>query len=233
MEQRWEAWGKRPFQFTTFACIQFVVLSAIAMLVYSGGTVADPNSRGYSFFDNFFSDLGLTISRSGAPNTPSMALFITALTLAGLGLVVFFVAAPQFFWRERVLRVLSLLGSAFGVLSGLCFIGVAWTPANLMAGPHGQVTLWAFQTFLVVVVFYDLAIVLNPRFANVYALVYFLFAVFLGAYIALMMFGPRADTARGAMIQATGQKLIVYAAIACMFIQGRGAARLRERGTGL
>lgn len=229
MEQRWQDLGKRPFQFTMFACIQFVVLSAIAMLVYPGGSAGDPNSRGYSFFNNFFSELGLTVTRSGAPNTASMILFITSLTLAGLGLVAFFVAAPQFFWRERVLRVLSVLGSVFGVLSGLCFIGVAWTPANLAAGPHGQVTLWAFQTFLVVVVFYDLAILLNPRFSNSYALVYFLFAMLLGAYIGLMLFGPRADSARGAMIQATGQKLIVYAAIICMFIQARGAAHLRER----
>jgi hypothetical protein len=230
VEQRWSVWGKRPFQFTMFACVQFVLLSALAMWLYPGGTHADPTSRGYSFLQNFFSDLGLTVALNGAPNTASMILFITSLTLAGLGLVAFFVAAPQFFWRERLLRVPSVLGSVFGVLSGLCFIGVAWTPANLAAGPHGQVTLWAFETFLVVVVFYDLAILLNPRFANVYALVYFLFAVLLGAYIGLMIYGPRADTPRGVMIQATGQKLIVYAAIACMFIQARGAAQLRERG---
>jgi hypothetical protein len=230
MEQRWRAWGKRPFQFSTSACVQFVLLSAIAMLLYPGGSHADPASRGYSFFNNFFSDLGLTVTPNGTPNTASMILFVTSLTLAGLGLVAYFIAAPQFFWRERLLRVLSVLGSIFGVLSGLCYIGVAWRPANLAAGPHGQFTLWAFQAFLVVVVFYVLAILLNPRYGNGYALVYFLFAVLLAAYIGLLMYGPRADTERGVMIQATGQKLIVYAAIVCMFIQSRGAAHLRERG---
>jgi hypothetical protein len=228
MQERWRAWGERPFRLTTLACVQFVVLSAIAMLLYPGGSRADPASGRYSFFNNFFSDLGLTTAINGAPNTASMILFIIGLTVAGLGLVLFFVTAPQFFQRERFLRVLSALGSLFGALSGLCFIGVAWSPANLAAGPHGQFTLWAFQTFLVVVVFYVLAILLSPRFPNVYALVYFLFAVLLAGYIVLMMRGPGLDTAQGVSIQATGQKLIVYAAILCMFIQARGAARLRR-----
>jgi hypothetical protein len=230
MRERWKAWGERPFRFTEFACVQFVVLSAIAMLLYPGGSRADTASRGYSFFNNFFSDLGLTTAINGSPNTASMILFIVGLTVAGLGLMVFFVAAPQFFQREGFLRVLSALGSIFGVLSGLCYIGVAWSPANLAAGPHGQFTLWAFQTFLVVVVFYVLAILLSPRFPNVYALVYFLFAVLLAAYIVLMMRGPGIDTTQGVMIQATGQKLIVYAAILCMFIQARGALRLSRMG---
>ncbi len=230
MQERWRAWGERPFRFTTLACAQFVVLSAVAMLLYPGGSRADPATGRYSFFNNFFSDLGLTTAINGAPNTAAMILFVIGLTVAGLGLIVFFVAAPQFFQRERFLRVLSALGSLFGVLSGLCYIGVAWSPANLAAGPHGQFTLWAFQSFLVVVVFYVLAILLSPRVPNVYALVYFLFAVLLAGYIVLMMRGPGIDTTQGVMIQATGQKLIVYAAILCMFIQARGASQLRRTG---
>jgi hypothetical protein len=230
VERRWKAWGKRPFQWTMVACIQFVVLTTIAMVVYPDGSRADPTGRGYSFFNNFFSELGLAVTRNGTPNTPSMVLFITALTVAGLGLVMFFVAALQFFWGKRALRVLSILGSVFGVISGLCYVGVAWTPADLAAGPHGQFTLWAFQAYLVAAVFYAIATLLNRSYPKVYALVYVAFAVLLAGYVWLMMNGPGLDTARGVMIQATGQKIIVYAAIVCMFIQSHGAARLRARG---
>jgi len=231
MTRQWESWGKRPFRATTWACVQFMVLSTIAMLVYPGGSHADPTSRGYSFFTNFFSDLGLTVSRSGASNRASMVLFIIALTLAGLGLIIFFLAAPQFFWRRRGLRVLSILGSIFGVISGVCYIGVAWSPANLAAGPHGQFTLWAFEAFLGAAVFYSIATLFQPRYPKVYAAVYIAFALLLAAYVWLMMTGPGLETSRGVMIQATGQKIIVYAAIICMFIQGYGAVHLPERGS--
>jgi hypothetical protein len=230
MVKKWQAWGRRPFQWTLFACAQFVLFSTLAMWLYPGGSFRDPASPGYSFFNNFFSELGLTVTRSGAPNTPSLVLFVIALTLAGLGLVVFCIAVPQFFWHRRGLRLLSILGSVFGVLSGLCFIGVAWTPANLVPAWHGTVTLWAFQAYLVVAVIYSVATLLHPNYPKVFALAYVAFAALLAGYVWLMMNGPAADTVRGVMIQATGQKAIVYAAIVCMFVQSYGALRLRASG---
>ena len=230
MQARWRIWGVRPFRWAKYACVQFVVLTSVAMLSYPGGSRADPQSRGYSFFNNFFSELGLTATVNGTPNTPSMILFITALTLAGLGLVLFFVTVPQFFWRTRTLRVLSILGSVFGVIAGLCYVGVAFTPADLALGPHGQFTMWAFQTFLVAAVFYAIATLLNQNYRKVYALVYFAFTVLLAGYVWLMMNGPGLDTAWGVMIQATGQKIISYAAIVCIYIQSHGAARIRANG---
>ena len=58
------------------------------------------------------------------------------------------------------------------------------------------------------------------------------FAALLVGCVWLMMTGPRPDTPRGVMIQATGQKAIVYVAIVCTLIQSWGAARLHERGLG-
>ena len=90
MPETWRGWGKRPFQFTTLACVQFVVLTTVAMLLYPGGSRADPTSRGYSFFNNFFSELGLTVTSAGTPKRASLILWVIALTVAGLGMVVFF-----------------------------------------------------------------------------------------------------------------------------------------------
>lgn len=230
MQKRWSAWGDRPFLFTAFGCVLFVISTVIAMLLYPGGSVADPTSRGYSFFHNFFSSLGLTVAVNGAANTWSFVLFVGGLILAGLGLVWFFVAAPQFYRRTRAQTALSLAGSVFGVLSGLCYMGVALTPANLVPGPHARFTLWAFQAFLLTAVLYAIATWLNQAYPRGYAWVYGGFAVLLAGYVWLMLSGPDFDTVRGAMIQATGQKVIVYAAILCMLIQSVGAIRVWERG---
>jgi hypothetical protein len=216
---------KWPFKFAIFACVQFLVLTVIAMLTYPGGSIMDAPTSRYSFFSNFFSELGMTVTRSGEPNTVSMILFVTALTLAGAGMIVFFAAMPQFFRKKRVVYGLSWLGSAFGMVSGASYIGVAFTPADLLRDLHVDFVLAAFRSFLVVVVFYALVIFLSPKYPNGYAAVYLTFALLLAGYIWLLTQGPDLETARGLVIQATGQKLIVYAAIVCTFVQSCGALR--------
>ena len=101
-------------------------MTAIAMLLYPGGTFVDPSTRGYSFFANFFSDLGATRTPSGATNTLSMILFTSALAIVGIGLAVFFVALTQFFRDSRSGPIFPTTGAVLGVIAGLCFVGVAF-----------------------------------------------------------------------------------------------------------
>ena len=111
--------------------VLFVVLTLVAMWFYPGGTVGDPDTVGYSFFRNFFSDLGRTASRLGTPNTVSAILFFVALTLAGLTLILFFAIMPSFLWRSRAARVPALSGTFFG--AGASFGAAA---ASGSGAPH-------------------------------------------------------------------------------------------------
>jgi hypothetical protein len=116
------------FRLAAATCILFFLMTALAMLLYPGGTFIDPSTRGYSFFANFFSDLGATRTPSGATNTLSMVLFTSALTIVGFGLAVFFIALTQFFRNSRHGSLLPAVGAFLGVVAGLCFVGVAFTP---------------------------------------------------------------------------------------------------------
>ena len=84
---------------------------------FAGGTMADPEQPGYSFFRNFFSELGLTRSYLGEPNTISFVLFTVALAGAGLGIMLLFAVFPSFFQR-RAAKILAILGSIAGIFSG-------------------------------------------------------------------------------------------------------------------
>jgi hypothetical protein len=108
----------------------------------------------------------------------------------------------------------------------VAYVGIAFTPANLLPAPHLQFVLLAFRAFLPAVLFYLVAVLVHPEYPNRYAGVYLIFGILLAAYIALITRGPDIDTAQGVMIQATGQKIIVYAAIITVFIQSWGAAKL-------
>jgi hypothetical membrane protein len=59
-----KSWREKAFIFGMIAAITYAILPLIAMVFYAGGTMVDPNAPGYTFWENFFSDLGMTKSYS-------------------------------------------------------------------------------------------------------------------------------------------------------------------------
>lgn len=215
-----------PYRLAGLASLQFVLLTALAMRSYPGGTNVDHLARGYSFLHNFFSDLGLTVAHNGQPNTVSATLFVIALVSIGLSLVGFALTLPQLFRGHVPLYRLSLAGSIFGVVAGLAYVGIACTPANLLLTWHMRFVQTAFRTFLVLVLCYGLATWRHPAYPRRYAVGWLAFAVLLAGYVWLLIAGPSARTPEGLLIQAAGQKIIVYASIGCVWWQCRGALQL-------
>jgi hypothetical protein len=209
------SWRERVYFLTMLGSSQFVMLTLIAMILYPGGTHADPTTKGYSFFRNFFSDLGLTETISGNPKFASFLLFTVA------ALTIFFFTFPSFFSSSPLGKWLSILGSIVGIVSGLAFIGVA-LPADLYLESHTLAVQIAFLSFFVAVLIYIPPLFLKRGYSKIYAWVFAVFSILLGVYVWLLFEGPSASTTSGLIIQATGQKIIVYAAIISMFIQSHG-----------
>ena len=65
----------------------FILLQIVGMIVYPGGTLHDVSTEGYSFTNNFFSDMGTYAARNGDPNYLSMIIFAFSLTIVGLSLI--------------------------------------------------------------------------------------------------------------------------------------------------
>ena len=204
----------------------FVLLTAAAMIVYPGGTIDDHTRRGYSFFTNCFSDLGRTRTFDGNGNLPARMLFMAAMIDAAATLIVFFrtfaVAAGS--WRRlgsRAAARLSFAGAMLGVASAVCFVGVAFTPWDLYMQQHITFVLWALSLFLLATALNVLAILIEPRLPRRAIWIFAAFAAMLLAYIPLLMIGIRGGTsvAASVVVQATGQKIIVYAAILTVMVQ--------------
>jgi hypothetical protein len=219
-------WRKHIFTLVIIGSILFVLLTLVAMWFYPGGTYTDSTTIGYSFFNNFFSELGFVRSHAGQPKTLSAVLFTFAAMMAGGGLVLFFVAFPQFFVQTQSGGLLSIAGSVFGVLSGICFIGVAFSPADLYLQIHRNFVLWAFRTFPMAAFLYAIAIFRDQHYPNRFALVFLVFGALLIFYVLLLELGPGIHTSEGVTIQATGQKIIVYASILSIMVEACYARRL-------
>ena len=218
-------WHRRAFLFTLYAGLQFLLFTVLAMLLYPGGTFADPGTTGYDFFRNFFSDLGLRQSHSGAFQPLTAGLFVTALSTAGIALILFSFTFRAFFRRSALDRWLGYGGALFGLLAGLGYVGVALTPADLRPEGHMLAVYVAFLAFPVSTACFALAIYRQRRFSNVYGHVLLAFTGLLLVYVGFLFAGPGLESDRGITIQVTAQKTIVYAAIVTLFIAAYGAWR--------
>ena len=207
-------------------CALFVVLSLIAMLTYTGGTVDDHAASGYSFTHNFLSNLGMVTALSGKPNWVSAVLFLLSLSAAGVCLVIFFIIYPRFFQNTHLQKVLSLIGSGLGVLAGISFVGIAFAPADLVRPAHIQFVTWSFRLFPQAVLFYVPVMFMDKRYPKPYAWIFAVTCLMLIGYYLLMTNGPSFTSPEGLVIQVVGQKVISYASILSIGIQSLGAYKV-------
>ncbi len=217
-------WAGAAYRLVIAGILAFLALTTLAMFIYPGGTGINKSSAGYQFFTNFFSDLGRTVAHNGAPNTIASLMFTAAMFCAGGGLIVFFIAFTRFFRHTMVERVISLIATGFGVLAGVCFIGVGLAPSNVDQVMHGSFVLAAFGAFLVATALYAVLILREPAYPNTYAWPFLVFALLLAAYMWVLVRGPR-DT----FIQATAQKIIVYASVGSVLLQAIAAQRVVQK----
>ncbi len=195
-----------------YAALQFVVLVAIAMALYPGGTHWDPTAAHYHLTENFLSDLGATRTWTGATNYLSCALFFFALTTIGAALIAFAWTWRHFAFVHARARWAGFASAAFGTISGAAFIGIAVTPFNLALRPHNTCVLIAFGCLLFYMLFLTIAMAANGASPVQNALnVAYVLAVL--AYVALVVFGPRLSTDHGFRTQVLGQKLVVLASM--------------------
>ena len=221
-------WQKHVYRYVFYGCGLFVLLTVAAMFTYPGGTFTDEITNGYDFFRNFFSDLGRITVAGNRSNIVSAILFFFALSIAGIGLIFFFIAFRAFFRVDQTGRRWSSIGTIIGVASGLCFLGIACAPYDLVFDIHYQLVFWAFRTFLFAVSMYAYVIFRQNNYPRRYGWVFIAFAVFLAAYLGLLELGPEATTPTGLVIQATGQKIIVYVSIISVMAQAWLAYRYRS-----
>jgi hypothetical protein len=209
--------------------VVYALFNLLAMLLYPGGTSSDASVKGYAFFENFFSDLGMVRTYGGQPNTFSMLLFASALAAMGVAFVLFFGIMPGYFTATRLERTASRVGSIAGVAAGLSCVGIAATPWDLLLGAHLTFVYTLSASFLLSVLCYFVAIVANRDYPNRYAAVFAGYAVILGVYVGLMFSGPDLGTTENLALLATGQKVVIYAGMLCWFVQFLGAYAHHQR----
>ncbi len=209
-----------------------MVLTLLAMLFYPGGTLYDASTAGYSFFGNFFSELGLTVTYYGKSNAVSAVIFTFSLTVLGIGIAAFFAVTQYIVGAARSGRATARAGAVFGIAAGLAFIGVAATPANRLLGMHVAFLCIAFPAVMIAAALHSAALFLAGPHLRRFAETHVAAAVLMAGYLMLAAFGPGLKTAYGVRFQAAAQKAAVYPAIAFIIYQSVAALKLAAAARG-
>jgi hypothetical protein len=198
----------------------FIGILLLSMYFYPGSTHSDKTTLTYSLTHNFLSDLGLTIVYSGNQNFISSTLFAFATTSVCVGLMAYFLVMPSIVSRGQFSFRLAQVGSMAGILCGLAFMGVGFTPHNYYPDAHMFVVKVGFQLFLVVMLLHSLAIMKNEVGLNKKLVwIYVIFMAILCYYIYLLNWGPSIKEGNNLAIHVVWQKITVLGLSTTVFVQ--------------
>jgi hypothetical protein len=183
--------------------ILYIIFQSLAMIFYAGGTMDDPSILGYSFWGNTFSDTGRTVAHNGVSNIISMIFFTIAYSSVAILFVPFYYNFPKIFSESSKENKIAMIGSIFGYISSVCFIGVIFTPADILRPPHMIFAYIAYACIFFMAVAYTIALLLQEKMPKFYGYIFAIFSIFFFTILMVEIVGL--NTSRIYLV--AGQKL--------------------------
>jgi len=207
--------------FPRYSICLFISFFCTSIFFYSGGTLHNPNTIGYSFTRNFFSDLGILSEE----NIISVILFAIGLLIVGLNFILYFYNFMKLFNTNTFASKVGKIGSVFGIIGAISFIIIGFTPHNFVHDSHIIAVNWAFRSFCVASILLFYSMYKDNRFELHYALGYLIFSLLIFFYIIVLEFGPSPRESDFTLIfNVISQKIIVLVFILSVFYQSFGNA---------
>ena len=169
-------------QMPRLGVILYLIFTSISIIFYAGGTVRNPDTLGYSFTQNFFSDLG----KLSTDNFLAMIFFSGSLFVVGITFSIYFYYLMKSYNNDS-LGIIAKIGSGLGIIGAICFIGVGFTPHNVLFTHHIFFVNWAFRSFLLSSLLLSIALFKDVRLPSRYGVGYLFFAISIFFYISVNM----------------------------------------------
>ena len=171
------------------AIVLFIFLVIMGAMSYQGGHRLDLNSEGYSFSNNYLSDLGRIKTVAGMDNSIPFYCFNSALIILSVVFSFYFLFLPSVYDESIKIQNISRAGSVFGFLASICFAGVAYTPADLFIDAHIFFADWLFRLMNLTIVFYAVTYVMMKKNYFIFSFIFGIVAMVVTAHIILSDFG--------------------------------------------
>ena len=110
-----------PLDSLRFMACYFMIVNAIAIYLYPGGSLYNYDLTSYSFTENFLSDLGVYKTTGGEINFLSCILFNSSLAMIGFASVSY-AFVPRLFIENKKAYNFSRIAAFICIISGFCYI---------------------------------------------------------------------------------------------------------------
>ena len=212
--------------FSRWAITAAVALFVLAMLLYPGGTVRNPLTHGYAFFQNFGSDLGRTVAFNGRSNRGSQIVSSVGGVLLTLGILAGAAGLAAVYSASPVRRVWALAAVVTGLLATASVLAAFLIPANLDPVLHRQLASWGFDIAPLVPLFFAFATARDRRFPIGVVSGWIFLTVVLAGFVAMRV---AITSETGLVIQVTAQKIVFVAIAATLLYESHQAARAEAK----
>jgi len=203
----------------------FFILSILNMHLYPGsfhvGSSVFPSDR-YSLKYNNLSDMGMLYTFTGEPNFLSAALFAFTLTLTGTSFLLYVRYFPHIFNRDSKSYKSARTGSMIGIVSSAAFIGIGWTPWDVLVIPHMIFVLIGFLLTIVFNIFFAIAIFQDKNYPNGFAFTLIFYDLLIITYIMALILGPSYLSIKGRIVESLGQKIVIYTQMVLLILNAMG-----------
>ena len=198
----------------------FVILNFISMVIYPGGTIIEPETKGYSFFYNFLSNLGESTAKNGEDNIVSAYLFNSSMLILAISYFLFYLSYLRIQLKFNRNKILNFFSLSTIIISLVSFVLVAvFSADNSTFDIHVFFVKVAFR-LLLIHCFVQLFIVYNSNLSKTMLISSSIFCFVLLLFIIIMEYGPNPflDN-RSLLIQVSSQKMIVISILLYFFVQ--------------
>ncbi|MFX1395319.1 MAG: hypothetical protein ACFFAH_17405 [Promethearchaeota archaeon] len=222
-------WREFSFLLMIICIIQFLILTTIAMFFYPGGNMLNPNAQGYSFFENFISDLGRTKSISGKPNITSLILYTIAGVSFSISLILFVLALRHHFKDNIKTIVIANFIMILGIISAIFMMVGYLTPWDIFGSTHVLCGLIFTSMGVITLLLYAIAILYNEQYSNRMAIVLlFVFSFVIINLFIITFLKYNATTIESLIFQVSLQKFTLYSFLISLLVQGFYTLKLEK-----
>ena len=123
------------------------------------------------------------------------------------------------------MKRISMIGSIFGIFTGICYIGIAFTPLDLIGNLHDLLVLFGFGSIFISLILYSIVIYQDINYPKIYAKILVISVIILSIYFISLLSIQNANFEIRLLISVSGQKIMIYTLLICGIIQGYGALR--------
>ncbi len=160
---------KRVFIGLAIVTVLANLLFGLAIHYYPGGNFLDPSDKGFDFLYGAMSDLGRITAYNGESNTVSRFLYTTALDLLAIFVLIYYSIIWTFFQEKKITKWLSLSGSVLGVVQGVLYIIIAYSPADKAFTRHIMLIYTAPAFLFGAILAYSIVFFIDKEFPRINA----------------------------------------------------------------